>query len=120
MINRVFDFASGRDERSGECPFLDWEQDFVEEVIDGFGVADKEHMSAPGDYMGWRGQTHGEDFVAGAVDMVKGLGDDRVFPFEDGVQGPADKAVVAGSDHLSHQAAAGCGAHPDGVFDDRG
>jgi hypothetical protein len=92
----------------------------VEEVIDGFGVADQEHMSALLDDMGWRGQAHGEDFVAGAVDMVKGLGDDRVFPFEDGVQGPADKAVIAGADHLSHQPAAGCGAHPDGVFDDRG
>ena len=104
----------------GEGSLLDRGQYFVEKFVDGFGVGNEEHVSAFWEDMGWGGQADGEDFVAAAVDVVERLGDGGILPFQDGVQGPADEAVIACADHLSHQPAARCGTHPDGVFDDRG
>lgn len=90
----------------------------MEKVVDGFGVADHKHMSSLGDDMSWGGEADGEDLVAASVDMVKRLGDSGIPPFKDGVEGPVDEAIITGADHLSHQPAAGGGAHPDRVFDD--
>jgi hypothetical protein len=114
----VFDFASGRDERSGECPLLDREEYFVEEVSDGFGVADEEHVSGFWDDMGWGGEADGEDLVAAAMDMVEGLGGGVVPPLQYGDEGPVDETVIAGADHLPHKPASRGGARPYGVFDD--
>jgi hypothetical protein len=113
-------FLSGGGGRSDEGPLLDRGEYFVEKAVDGFGMGDEEHVSAFWKDMGWGGQPEGEDLIAAAVDVVERLGDGAVLPLEDGIQGPADEAVIAGADHLSHQPAARCGTHPDGMFDDRG
>ncbi len=85
-----------------EGSFLDRGEDFVEEVGDGFGVGDQEHVAAFWDDMGWGGEADGENLVAAAVDMVEGLRNGVVPPFQDRAQGPADEPVIARANHLSH------------------
>ena len=106
--------------RSNQCSILSRDQHLVEELVNGVGVGDQEHVSRFWDYGGGFCQPYGEDLIAAAMNMEYGMGDRSVFPLEDGAEGPADKAVIASTDHLPHEASAGGGAHPDGVFYDRG
>jgi hypothetical protein len=57
---------------------LDRGEYVVEEVSDGFKVADHKHMSGVWDDVGLGGEADGEDLVAAAMDMVEGLRDGRV------------------------------------------
>ena len=106
--------------RSNQCSVLNRGQHLLEELINGIGVSDQEHMSGFWDDGCGLCKPHREDFIAAAMDMEHGMGDCSVLPFENGAEGPADKAVIAGPDHLAHEASAGRGAHPDGMFYDRG
>lgn len=78
-------------------------QDFAEELVDSFGAADHEHMVAFSNDVARGCQTNGEDFVAGAMDVIKRLGNGAIIPIQHGVEGPADETVVTGEDHLSHE-----------------
>ena len=106
--------------RSNQCSVLNRGQHLLEELIDGIGVGDQEHVTGFWDYGCGLCEPQGKDLIAAAVDVEQGLGDGGVPPLEDGAEGPADKAVIAGADHLPHEASAGRGTHPDGMFYDRG
>ena len=77
-------------------------------------------MATSGYDMGGMGAMEGEDFVAGAMEVVKWLGEDVILPLQDGVQGPADEAVVAIPDDPAHEAAVMGAGHGQAVFGDRG
>lgn len=53
--------------------------------------------------VGGRGQVNREDFVTGAMNMEEGLRHFRIFPFENGIDGPADEAVVACLYDVEHE-----------------
>ena len=93
------------------------EEDVAQDLVDGVVAMHQEHMISFGDDMGGMGTAEGEDFVAGAVEVKKGLREDLVLPFEDGVQGPVNEAVVPVADDPAHEAAVT--AWEEAVFSER-
>ena len=79
-------------------------EDLAEDVVDGLGPAEKEHMTTARDEVSGFGEVDREDFVPGAMNMIKGRRDFGVFPFQDRIEGPFDESVVSVFDHLQDQA----------------
>lgn len=94
-------------------------KDLPEDLIDGFRHTHQEHVAPLRYAMGGMGAVEGEDFITGAMEVVKGLREDVILPLQDGVEGPADEAVVAVPDDLAHEAAVLGTGHGQVMFNDR-
>lgn len=78
-------------------------QDVAEQRIYYMMVAHDDIMSGLTDNMGGLCPPDGENFVARAVYMEEGLGDDGILPVEHCFDGPDDKTVISGPDHFAHR-----------------
>ena len=62
-------------------------------------------------------QADGKHFISCSMDMKERSGDFPVIPIQNGVECPADKAVITCADDGAHQLSVRCGSHGQGMFD---
>ncbi len=74
-------------------------------------------MTSFWDMMGGLGQGKRENFIVCAVNMIQGGGDFAILPIQDGIEGPADKPVIAIPDHLLDEFPVSGRFHGEKMFD---
>ena len=120
LTRPVFGFGMAGGWLSGGDRLSKWREDVIQDLVDDGRAAHNEHMITFCDDVRGIGTAKGEDFVAGAVEVKKGVWKGVVAPFEDGVETPADVTIVAFADDLAHDLPVLDAGHGEVVLGDRG